>query len=131
MRECTRTAELEAAADGASDELRAHARACPACADALLVQQALQDLARVGAPEGRPPAAAAIFRRARLLARLRDEEALRERALWPLRTAEAALGVALLGAGLLSGPGAAGLPLVAWGLLPFVLAGGALLAARR
>lgn len=81
---CDRTEEIlrAAGADSLPPELAAHARFCPACADALLVDGFLAREAEAarGEAEGRLPEAGALWRRARADA---EAEAL-SRALRPI-----------------------------------------------
>ncbi len=91
MREtlCQRTEEVLAAARTGrpSDDLRDHARRCPACADALLVETLLgaESRAALAEAEARLPDAGRVWRRARLADRRREVA----RATLPIRVVQA------------------------------------------
>lgn len=131
---CPRLPEVEAEPAGPwPSELAAHVASCEHCRDAALVARGLRHVARVEA--GAVPAAGLVFRRLQARGRLEADRARAERALLPLRIAEAAAGVLVVAAAFASSrwtvhPGAA----FAAGTMVFVpiaLAAGAFLAARR
>jgi hypothetical protein len=89
-------AVLTALGSGAwSATLRAHAAACPHCAESLVVAAALR--AAAGVPDERPlPDPRILANKARLLERLASGQQGAERAIWPL---DVAAGVCVAGAG--------------------------------
>jgi len=121
---CPRTAEVEADPSGHTwpPNLRSHAASCPRCAQTALVVRRVRDLG-AGVEVGGAPSAGLVFLRSRIRSRLDLERRDAERATWPLRLAEAALGLAVLAVPLLGSWWAPAAPMA--------LLFGVVLAARR
>jgi hypothetical protein len=98
---CVRSDDVAAACRTAQwdEALRSHAAACPDCRQTMMVADGLRALAEEPAALARPlPDPAIVLRKARLLARFREEDDLSRRAMRPVHVVQwAALLAALLG----------------------------------